>query len=180
MCDVNGPFKLCTCDTTVDRTKPHWVLHRYIQSKKEFQMMGDFRTPNPFQKISSRNLLKRLNSVKIFDFEYEPQEGDYLELFISSEIFFNEIEPDYRLEYSKGRWKNLKPFIFTEYKHSMSQTGPIDGPVTDLTISYNQFIENAGEEMVQEFENYFPFYLYPNRTISKKGLIEFFRNSTMK
>ena len=78
MCDVNGPFKLCTCGTNVDRTKPHWILHRYIQSKEEYKMMGDFRTPDPYHQISTRSLKRRLNSVNVFDFDYVPVEGDYL------------------------------------------------------------------------------------------------------
>ena len=27
MCDLNGPFRLCTCSEDIDYSKPHWVLH---------------------------------------------------------------------------------------------------------------------------------------------------------
>ena len=30
MCDLNGPFKLCTCSSEIDRSKPHWVLYRNV------------------------------------------------------------------------------------------------------------------------------------------------------
>ena len=26
MCDLNGPFRLCSCSADVDYTKPHWIL----------------------------------------------------------------------------------------------------------------------------------------------------------
>ena len=26
MCDLNGPFRLCTCSDDIDYTKPHWIL----------------------------------------------------------------------------------------------------------------------------------------------------------
>ena len=26
MCDLNGPFKLCTCSDKIDKEKPHWIL----------------------------------------------------------------------------------------------------------------------------------------------------------
>ena len=26
MCDLNGPFRLCSCSNDVDYTKPHWIL----------------------------------------------------------------------------------------------------------------------------------------------------------
>ena len=26
MCDLNGPFRLCTCSDDVEYTKPHWIM----------------------------------------------------------------------------------------------------------------------------------------------------------
>ena len=26
MCDLNGPFRLCTCSGDIDYSKPHWIL----------------------------------------------------------------------------------------------------------------------------------------------------------
>jgi hypothetical protein len=45
-------------------------------------MMGEFSTPDPYTVISERSLKRRLNSVNVFDFDYEPKEGDFLELFL--------------------------------------------------------------------------------------------------
>jgi hypothetical protein len=184
MCDVNGPFKLCTCDTSVDRTKPHWILHRFIQSKEEYQVMGDFRTPNPYQQISTRSLKRRLNSINVFDFEYEPIEGDYLELFLNPEIECDvdgeddvELDPDYILEFNKGKWVLLDPWVSNLYQHSLTHSGEIIGPKTDLTIAYEGFKEEASSVQLSDFDflNRFPF--IPPLMRKKKGLIEFFKKS---
>ncbi len=187
MCDVNGPFKLCTCGTNVDRTKPHWILHRYIQSKEEYKVMGEFRTPNPYHQISTRSLKRRLNSINVFDFEYEPIEGDYLELYLSPEIDCyvddedeeNDVEfdPDYILEFKKGKWVLLEPWVSNLYQHSLTHRGEIIGPKTDLTIAYEGFKENATSIQLSdfEFENIYPFISPLLRT--KNGLIDFFKKS---
>lgn len=77
MCDVNGPFKLCTCDSDLDRKKPHWILHRFIQSREVINVMGLFYQPEPYVIISLRSLKRRLNSINVFDFDYIPQDGDF-------------------------------------------------------------------------------------------------------
>jgi hypothetical protein len=181
MCDVNGPFKLCTCDTSVDRTKPHWILHRYIQSKEEYQVVGEFRTPNPYQQISTRSLKRRLNSINVFDFEYDPIESDYLELFLSPEIECCDdeedviLDPDYILEFKKGKWVLLEPWVSNLYQHSLRHSGEIIGPKTDLTIAYEGFKENATSKQLSDFENIYPFISPLFRT--KNGLIDFFKKS---
>ncbi len=187
MCDVNGPFKLCTCDTSVDRTKPHWILHRYIQSKEEYQVMGEFRTPNPYQQISTRSLKRRLNSINVFDFEYKPIEGDYLELFLSPEIDCYvddedeeddvEFDPDYILEFKNGKWVLLEPWVSNLYQHSLRHSGEILGPKTDLTIAYEGFKENASSKQVSDFEYEKIYPLIHPLMRTKKGLIEFFMKS---
>jgi hypothetical protein len=187
MCDVNGPFKLCTCDTSVDRTKPHWILHRYIQSKEEYQVMGEFRTPNPYQQISTRSLKRRLNSINVFDFEYKPIEGDYLELFLSPEIECYdgnedeeddvEFDPDYILEFKNGKWVLLEPWVSNLYQHSLTHSGEILAPKTELTIAYEDFKEKASSNQLSDFEyeNIYPLTHQSMRT--KKGLIDFFKKS---
>ena len=27
MCNLNGPFRLCTCSSNLDYSEPHWILH---------------------------------------------------------------------------------------------------------------------------------------------------------
>ena len=31
MCDLNGPFRLCTCSNQVDYSKPHWILRMNVE-----------------------------------------------------------------------------------------------------------------------------------------------------
>lgn len=180
MCDVNGPFKLCTCDSNVYRTKPHWVLHRFIQNKEEIFVVGQFKFPDPFETISIRSLKRRLNSVNVFDFEYEPQEGDFLELFFASEIDEDEISSDYELEFSRGKWKLLEPFEIYQYKHSLSHRGEIMGPKSELSIAHEQFRENAMEKQLDEFDIYKSYPFIPKILNTKKGLIDFFNKSIKK
>jgi hypothetical protein len=70
----------------VDKTKPYWVLHRYIQSREDIQVNGIFSQPNPYQNFSLRSLKRRMNSNNVFDFDYTPNEGDLLELFLSPKL----------------------------------------------------------------------------------------------
>jgi hypothetical protein len=63
MCDLTGPFKLCTCEFSVDESKPHWVLYRYLQNKEEIQIMGLYNQPDPYTTISQRSLQRRMNSI---------------------------------------------------------------------------------------------------------------------
>ena len=35
MCDVNGPFKLCTCSEKIDKNKPYWVLKSNRKDEEE-------------------------------------------------------------------------------------------------------------------------------------------------
>lgn len=177
MCDVNGPFKLCTCDASVDKTKPHWILHRYIQSKEVLLGVGQFNFPDPFETISIRSLKRRLNSINVFDFEYEPQEGDFLELYFAPEIDEEEILPDYEIEFSKGKWKLLEPFEFHRYKHSLTHRGEIRGPNSELTVAHEEFRGKASKKQIEEFDNYKYYPYIPKILNTKKGLIEFFKKS---
>ena len=180
MCDVNGPFKLCTCDSDIDREKPHWILHRFIKSRLEYQLVGQFSYPDPYEKISIRSLKRRLNSVNVFDFEYVPQEGDYLELFMVSDFDENSMSPDYELEFTKGKWRLLEYFESIEYKHGKTQSGEIIGPKTDLTIAFDNFKENASEKQLDSFNIFTMNPFIPSNMKTKNGLIEFFKGSLRK
>ena len=179
MCDVNGPFKLCSCGSKVDKQKPYWILHRYLQTKEEYQLLGQFYLPNPYDKISYRSLQRRLNSVNVFDFEYDPQEGDYLELYITPNQDGEEIEfPDFRLEFKKGKWKLLEEFESNEYNHSAKHVGVIEGPVTGLTAAYEHFRMTPRGRDWDHFNFYTiePILSYNLKT--KKGLLDYLKKQT--
>jgi hypothetical protein len=90
--------------------------------------MGEFSNPDAEQIRSERNLKRRLNSVNVFDFEYEPVEGDFLELFLCPDLEDEddeEMDPDYGFEFRKGKWKMLEPFERYSYSHSLRHFGKI-------------------------------------------------------
>jgi hypothetical protein len=179
MCDVNGPFKLCTCNTNVDKSKPYWVLHRYIQSREDILVNGIFSQPNPYQNFSLRSLKRRMNSNNVFDFDYTPNEGDLLELFLSPKLEEEfGLAPDYEVEYYEGKWRVLKEFEFVKYKHSSTQAGVIDGPVTELTAAYKRF-RNTPEGRKWEYFNLFDSNpIVPYNLNTKQGLLNFLKDQT--
>ena len=42
MCDVNGPFKLCTCSEKIDKKKPYWVLKSNREDNIDNMVLGMF------------------------------------------------------------------------------------------------------------------------------------------
>lgn len=172
MCDLNGPFKLCTCDSEIDRTKPHWVLHRFLENKTELHVLGEFSNPNLYDRYIIKKIKKRLNSCNVFDFEYTPNEGDYLELFykIYSDEYSDENEPDFRLEYVKGKWVVLKEHEISRYRHKTKSNGNIEGPFTELTLAYKNFMENSNEELINDFLEHTNFGKTPKVSITQSNL----------
>lgn len=178
MCDLNGPFKLCTCDSYIDRTKPHWVLHRFLESKTELQVLGEFSNPNLYDQYIIKKIKKRLNSYNVFDFDYTPKDGDYLELFcnIYSDEYSDENEPDFRLEYIKGKWIVFEEHEISRYRHKTKSNGKIEGPITELTLAYKNFMENSSEELVDDFLEHTNFGKTPKIPITESQLLKIFQN----
>ena len=129
MCDVNGPFKLCTCSEKIDKKKPYWVLKSNRKDEEETVVLGMFSQPNPlFTPIVRKNIVRRLNSVKsIFDFEYSPNERDLLKLCGKYD--------EYYCEYINGKWVWLENFDFfgkKEGKFKNKSKGYIEGSKSKL------------------------------------------------
>jgi len=136
MCDVNGPFILCTCSEKIDKKKPYWVLKSNRKDEEETDVLGMFSQPNPlFTPILRKNILRRLNSVKsIFDFEYNPEERDLLKL-------YGEYD-EYYCEYTDGKWKWLENFEYVgkeEGKFKNKSKGYIEGSKSKLTEVLNEY-----------------------------------------
>lgn len=180
MCDVNGPFKLCTCDSDLDRKKPHWILHRFIQSREVINVMGLFYQPEPYVIISLRSLKRRLNSINVFDFDYIPQDGDFLELFVSPDPFDDELMADFELEYSNGKWRYIDESEIIQHKHSEIIEGEIQGPKSSLTLALEEFKANASKKYMEEYNVTTLYQLVPFQMKTKNGLMEFFKNSIKK
>ena len=136
MCDVNGPFKLCTCSEKINKKKPYWVLKSNRKDEEETVVLGMFSQPNPlFTPILRKNILRRLNSVKsIFDFEYNPEERDLLKL-------YGEYD-EYYCEYTDGKWKWLENFEYVgkeEGKFKNKSKGYIEGSKSKLMEVLNEY-----------------------------------------
>ncbi len=175
MCDLTGPFKLCTCSTDVDKSKPHWVLHRFLETMEEVFVCGLFNNPNLYELYLIKQLKKRLNTTNVFDFEYSPLEGDFLEFFIQSDWEEeDEIMPDYRFEYKKGKWKYLEDFETDNLKHKSVIQGIIKGQQTKFTQQYLEFLENASEESIESFNDETRFFKTPPSFLTLKNLTSIF------
>ena len=52
MCDLNGPFRLCTCSDDIDYSKPHWILRMNNTNEGEDMMVNiGMMIPSSFIRI---------------------------------------------------------------------------------------------------------------------------------
>ena len=88
MCDLNGRFKLCTCSSEIDRSKPHWVLYRNVVKEGMPSMVVGMPifTINLIGVIQERKLLRRMNTRNVFDFDYNPKESDKLFIYFDKDL----------------------------------------------------------------------------------------------
>ena len=147
MCDLNGPFRLCTCNSELDYSKPHWILHMNSTNEGEDMMViiGMMTPMSLIDKIEKRKILRRLNTINVFDFEYYPTENDQLELNFSE-------DNGYKFTFKKDKWVMEEwygehPII----EHQTSKEGVIDSPPSELKEVYNRYLEvidNNEEDIV--------------------------------
>ena len=142
--------------------------------------MGLFRQPDPYKIISLSSLKRRLNSINVFDFDYIPQDGDFLELFVSPDPSDDELMPDFELEYSNWKWGYVVEDERIELKHSKTHEGEIQGAKSSLTLAFDEFKANASKKDKEEYEFVTLTNQIPTHMKTKKGLIEFFKNSIKK
>ena len=105
MCDLNGPFKLCTCSNKIDKEKPYWVLERMTSNLKDMipPIIGMF--PDNYD-FNIDFILNELNNKNPFDFEYYPKQKDCLTLNFDSEIF--------HFIYTNGVWRDFYDYVGLE------------------------------------------------------------------
>lgn len=143
MCDLNGPFRLCTCSDDVDYTKPHWILRMnsindHVETMVTFGMMMPL---NLINNIERRKILRRLNTVNVFDFEYTPSENDQLELNL-------EEEDGYKFTFKNGKWKIEEWYgEHPIFEHQNTKEGVIDSLPSKLKEVYKRYLNvlNEGE-----------------------------------
>ena len=101
--DLNGPFKLCSCADEIDLSKPHWKLLRNSIGEGEINsIMGmPIFEVHMLDVIQQQKILRRLNTINVFDFEYLPNEND--------KLFIHEDEDNYiEFEFKKGKWRKVE------------------------------------------------------------------------
>ena len=162
MCDVNGPFKLCTCSEKIDKKKPYWVLKSNREDDKGHLVIGQFSQPNfLFTPILRRNILRRLNSVKsIFDFEYIPQEKDLLKL-------CGEYD-EYYCEFINGKWRWLENFDYIgkeDGKFKNKSKGYIEGSKSKLMTILDEYETLTKTSLYESHEYGVP---YPKNEFDEK------------
>ena len=86
MCEIDGNFKLCTCNDKIDTKLPHWRLYRktIIQPVHDNYII-DGMIASPIILVNARDLLEQLNLRNCFDFDYQPLDEDKLLVKLTSE-----------------------------------------------------------------------------------------------
>ena len=164
MCDLNGPFRLCTCSSEIDYTKPHWILRMNSVNNGEEIMVtiGMMIPPNLINKIERRKILRRLNTVNVFDFDYSPSENDQLELNL-------EEDDGYTFNFKKGKWVFEEWYgEHQEFEYKNQKEGIIESLPSKLKKVYKQYLsvlEDGQPDIVQDNRS--------DQRMSEKSLIDY-------
>ena len=164
MCDLNGPFRLCTCSSEIDYTKPHWILRiNSVNNGEEIMVtIGMMIPPNLINKIERRKILRRLNTVNVFDFDYSPSENDQLELNL-------EEDDGYTFNFKKGKWVFEEWYgEHQEFEYKNQKEGIIESLPSKLKKVYKQYLsvlEDGQPDIVQDN--------WSDKRMSEKSLIDY-------
>ena len=163
MCDLNGPFRLCTCSEDIDYSKPHWILRmNNINDGEEMMVTIGMMTPiNLIDKIERRKILRRLNTISVFDFEYNPKDNDQLEL------NFEEYD-GYKFTFKNGKWKIEEWYgEHPIFEHQNTKEGVIDSLPSKLKEVYKRYLD-----IIEEGEMNIVQWGWTKNWTSEKKLIE--------
>ena len=163
MCDLNGPFRLCTCSEDIDYSKPHWILRmNNINDGEEMMVTIGMMTPiNLIDKIERRKILRRLNTINVFDFEYNPKDNDQLQL------NFQEYD-GYKFTFKNGKWKIEEWYgEHPIFEHQNTKEGVIDSLPSKLKEVYKRYLD-----IIEEGEMNIVQWGWTKNWTSEKKLIE--------
>lgn len=81
MCTEGEKLIFCSCEGEIDKSQPNWRLMRYIQTIPS-ELRGKILMPSKSldSGFSEALVLQQLNEGNIFDFDYSPQEKDWLRI----------------------------------------------------------------------------------------------------
>lgn len=163
MCDLNGPFKLCSCADDIDFSKPYWKLLRNPIGEGEIQCTVGMPSieVNMLDVIQERKILRRLNRTNVFDFEYHPNEND--------KLFIHEDEDYYiEFEFKKGKWRKVEFLgIHNHFEFEKESNGIIESKNSKLKEVYKKYLSILNEE-----EEDITICYQESRRISEKDLIK--------
>ena len=135
MCDLNGPFKLCTCSKEIDYSKPHWMLNTKAVGEGQVTSVVGLMTHeiNLFLEIRDRKIERRLNRYNVFDFDYSPIEND--------QLFLHENEDEFiELRFENGKWSVIESLgSFKHFEFQKTLIGKIDSKPSELTKVYQEY-----------------------------------------
>lgn len=118
MCDLSNGFKLCSCDG--DQLKPEeigWTLRRKDENKEIQNIRGKPFVPKfdlDEQQLKT-TVAQALNERNCFDFEYQPQEDDFLSIRTKRENIW------FAFRYKKGRWQEDNSTKFNSWRQQLEQ-----------------------------------------------------------
>ena len=127
MCKDLREYKLCTCSSKIDKTKPYWVLSKRIPALITLDVVGTLIMPDEQFLLTEDRLLFDLNSKNIFDFDYQPLENDILIVF-DGEFTYEFIYEKNELYY---KWEVHQYFI-SNFETFQKKEGYIDGDLPDV------------------------------------------------
>ena len=124
-------LKFCTCSTgPVDKTKPYWVLYSSNRGDDRLDVrVGTITIPWISDTFSyedfSNSLIDKLKSSSLFDFDYQPKEGDIISIHLTTA---GKIKIS--LRYESGEWEDL---IFgyeelEDFYRKKIESGPLSCP----------------------------------------------------
>jgi putative component of toxin-antitoxin plasmid stabilization module len=98
-------------------------------------IIGMMTPMNLIDKIERRKILRRLNTINVFDFDYKPIEKDQLELNLSN-------DNGYKFTFKKGKWVIEEWYCAHPiFEHQTSKEGVIDSHPSELREVYARYLK---------------------------------------
>ena len=117
---------------------------------------------NLINKIERRKILRRLNTVNVFDFKYAPSENDQLKLNL-------EEDDGNTFNFKKGKWVFEEWYgEHQEFEYKNQKEGIIESLPSKLKEVYNQYLrvlEDGQPDIVQDN--------WSDKRMSEKSLIDY-------
>ncbi|WMX13849.1 MULTISPECIES: hypothetical protein [unclassified Aureispira] len=116
MCNLNQGFKLCSCDS--DQLTPDeigWILERKNAVKQASSLRGKpfIYKMNQSEQALKSEVVQQLNQRNCFDFDYQPQEDDFLRIRGNKKSFWM------AFRYQQGRWEEDESTKFNRWRQQL-------------------------------------------------------------